>query len=73
MIAAASVFDTYELLEWTLLHLPLFDILLAQRVCKNWNSIINRSLNIQQVLFMRPSSETTVACHPKDEERLAGE
>lgn len=53
--ACTCVFSTYELLEWTLLHLPLRDLLLAERVCKTWLQLIQKSGKIGQALFRRPS------------------
>lgn len=54
MAASVQVFGTYELLEDVLLHLPLFDLLLAERVSKEFQSIIKRSQKIGQVLFRDP-------------------
>ncbi|KAF2167116.1 hypothetical protein M409DRAFT_54319 [Zasmidium cellare ATCC 36951] len=53
MAAAACAFETYELLEWTLLHLPLRDLLLAERVCKTWQQVVKKSDRIEKALFRR--------------------
>ena len=52
-----------------LLHLPLPDILFAQRVSKTWQSLIYRSTTIQQVLYLAPSTITVLSpelIHEKD-------
>ena len=56
MAACDSVIATSELLEKIILHLPLQDILLNQRVSSLWRAIIQESPQIQRVLFMKPSS-----------------
>lgn len=48
-----------ELLEQILLHLPQRDLLLAQRVCKRWHAVINRSNHIQQALYFLPRPPAT--------------
>ena len=40
-----------------LLHLPLPDILLAQRVNRTWNGVIKASVKLQQALFFKPVCE----------------
>lgn len=62
--AQQAVFNTYELLEHVLLHLPLTTLILINRVCRYWHDIINGSIDIQRALFLAPmptSSETAVA------------
>ncbi|KAM3421501.1 hypothetical protein BST61_g1893 [Cercospora zeina] len=49
--ARKAVFDTVELLENILLHLPPNDIVNATRVCKNWNDVINGSIVFSPKLF----------------------
>lgn len=44
-----------ELLERTLQYLPIRDLLLAQRVCRTWRSLISSSPSLQEALFLRPS------------------
>lgn len=61
---AAKVLDTYELLEDILLHLPLRQLLLAQRVNKQFHAVIQDSLKINQVLFFKPATTTTVEWWP---------
>jgi hypothetical protein len=56
MAASSSVLNTYELLENILLHLPLRQLLLAQRVNKKFHAVIEDSLKINQALFFKPSS-----------------
>ncbi|KAK5746355.1 hypothetical protein LTR17_000735 [Elasticomyces elasticus] len=53
---AHTVFNTYELLEMILLHLPLRDLLFACGASKTFHDIINRSEPIQQALFMKPDT-----------------
>lgn len=49
-----KVFGTNELLENILVRLPMKKLLLAQRVCKHWHSLINGSIRLQRALFMAP-------------------
>ena len=65
MVASLEVLETYELVELTLLHLPLKDLLLAQRVCKGWQSVWKRSQNIQRALFLLPSSDVRIRIAPE--------
>ena len=58
MGASTQVLQTYELVELTLLHLPLMDILFAQRVCRVWHAVFNRSHKIRRALFLLPSSDS---------------
>lgn len=56
MEAATSVLDNYELLENILLHLPVLDLLLAERVSKTFQGLIAQSEEIRQALFLVPTS-----------------
>lgn len=50
--ALAQTFNIYELTETILLHLPRpQDIILAQRVCRSWNSIIQTSPALQEACW----------------------
>ena len=49
-----AVFLTTELLENILGHLPMRDLLLAQRVSRRWAEAINKSVPMQQTLFFKP-------------------
>jgi hypothetical protein len=51
------VFNVTELLELVLLAVPVKDVLVLQRVCKDWQAAIEGSTRIQQALFRRPVSE----------------
>ena len=53
--ATTKVFDVAELLEHILSHLPMKDILLAQRVSKQFRHAIKNSLTLQRKLFYLPS------------------
>jgi hypothetical protein len=52
--APEQVSDTVELIEMILLKLPARDILLAQRVSKQWQAVIKSSTKLQQALFFQP-------------------
>ncbi|KAK8219256.1 hypothetical protein M8818_000990 [Zalaria obscura] len=54
MSASQQVFSTYELIEAILLHLDMASILKAQRLSKSVKSVIDRSIPIQQRLFLSP-------------------
>ncbi|KAK4550607.1 hypothetical protein LTR36_000186 [Oleoguttula mirabilis] len=60
MTAARRVFDTYELLENVLLHLPLRQLLLAQRISTSFRDLIWRSATINRALFFTPATAETV-------------
>ncbi|KAK5688824.1 hypothetical protein LTS10_000802 [Elasticomyces elasticus] len=53
---AHTVFNTYELLEMILMHLPMRDLLFACGVSKTFQKIIDRSEPIQQALYMKPDT-----------------
>ncbi|KAK4542575.1 hypothetical protein LTR36_006623 [Oleoguttula mirabilis] len=61
MATCDRVLGTYELLEDILLHLPLKDMLLAQKVSKSWLATISRSLEIQQALCMKPIESRSIS------------
>lgn len=67
MAATAKFFATYELLEPTLLHLPLRDLLLAQGINEACFDVIERSHDIRRALFFEGSA------NPLDAEALWGE
>jgi hypothetical protein len=54
MSAQESVLALPELLESILLHLPLKDLLFAQKVSRQWQTVIATSPPIQQALFFAP-------------------
>lgn len=55
---STQVLSVYELLELILLELPERDLLLAQRVCSSFKSVIEKSEPIQQRLFFRPQLQS---------------
>ena len=56
----SAFLSTTEILELILFALPTRDLLLAQRVCKQWQQLITQSPQLQRKLFFRasPASET---------------
>ena len=54
--AAQRTFNIVELRELILKSLPPKELLLAQRVSKDWKATINTSRKLQERLFFRPSS-----------------
>lgn len=50
----AVVFGTYELLEAIVYELPIRDVLLAQRVDRQFKAVITDSTKLQQALFFKP-------------------
>ena len=63
-----------ELLEAILVQLPMKDLLLAQRVNKDWQATIVTSKKLQERLFLRPIS-TQILDHyggPSDKWRVPG-
>lgn len=53
-----AVLTTPELLTDILLHLPLLNLLHAQRICKSWNHIIISTPSLQRALFFSPEPDT---------------
>ena len=60
MAVASKVLGTYELLENILLHLPLRQLLLAQRVSNAFRDMIINSSKIKNVLFLTSGMDETV-------------
>ncbi|KAK3717978.1 hypothetical protein LTR37_005404 [Vermiconidia calcicola] len=56
-----QVFDTVELLETILLELPTRDLLLSQRVNKQWAAVIQSSRKLQQALFLESVSRSPMS------------
>ena len=54
--ASQRVFGNYELLEQMLLHLPLRDLLLSQRINKACFDVVFNSHAIARALFFQPSA-----------------
>jgi len=46
-MAAEAALEMYELLDNILLHLPLRELLLNQRICKTWKKVIDQSVSAQ--------------------------
>jgi hypothetical protein len=57
MAASSQALNTYELLENILLHLPLRQLLLAQRLNKKFHAVLQDSLKINQALFLKLASD----------------
>ena len=70
--SASKAFAIPELLEAILLHLTTRDLLLSQRVAKNWKSTISASRLLRQALFLEPIPAQTawIARLRRDEEVL---
>lgn len=58
MPAANEIFAIPEILENILLHLPMQDLLLAQRVDKTFHGVINSSIHIKRALFFQLQPQT---------------
>lgn len=66
--SSAVVFSTVELLEIILLNIDVRTLLLsAPQVCRQWNSVINVSLPLQQALFFQPKD---VSCTNLNDDRI---
>ncbi|KAK5163620.1 uncharacterized protein LTR77_010569 [Saxophila tyrrhenica] len=63
-MATARALNTPELLEDILLHLPLRDLLLSQRVSRTFHDVAAGSARIQKALFLQPASGETVYWDP---------
>ena len=72
MAASAKVFDTYELLEDILLHVPLRQLLLVQRVSKTFRQLAQNSLKIQKALFLTPATKKTAEIDEGERENFIG-
>jgi len=62
--ASAKVFSTTELHELILLQLPVAQVLLAQRVSKQWMGCISSSPKLQSSLCLRSVRQDTSADTP---------
>jgi len=60
MTACARAFGITELLEQTLLHLPLKDLLLAQTVSKGWRDLTQDSKSTKRALFLEPAFDSKI-------------
>jgi hypothetical protein len=64
LAAAARTLSTPELLELILSQLSAYDLLLAQRVCKTWHTLISSSPTLQTALFFHvPKCATSSKQH----------
>ncbi|CAK4030492.1 f-box domain [Lecanosticta acicola] len=68
--ASVRVLELYELAETILLYLPLQDLLLANRVCKTWHDVMERSDKINKVLFKQPMDDRRIS-YPHETFKLA--
>jgi hypothetical protein len=60
--ASHAVFATAELLEAILLHLESRDLLVAaQRVCRTWCELVKTSFRLQEVLFLREPTSSSLS------------
>ena len=62
--AANKALETVELLEAIFLWLPQKDILVFQRVCKFWKSVIDSSTMLQTLLSFLATQAPTGTTHP---------
>ena len=51
---ATEVFSIPELLNFILLELPFYDLVVAQGVCRQWQEVIEASKPMQEKLFFQP-------------------
>ena len=63
--ASEKVSAIGELLEAILLQIPVKDLLLNQRVCKQWHSTIKNSTRLQQALFFKPLTARPLLKNPQ--------
>lgn len=54
----SAVLDVFELLEHILAYLPTKDLARSQRVCRQFQGVIDRSKSLQQQLFLLPRPAT---------------
>ncbi|KAK4963628.1 hypothetical protein LTR10_001257 [Elasticomyces elasticus] len=66
MAAATQVLGLPELVEIILLGLPTRDLLFAQKVCKTFKGVIDRSKSIQKALFFLPGTADDVNFEPEN-------
>lgn len=63
-VAATKVFGKFDLLQQILLHLPLRQLLLAQRISRIAFQVVQSSTEIRQALFFLPTANVV---HTEDE------
>lgn len=56
-----AVFNTTELLEQIISHLPIHQVFAVQRVSRRWKEVINSSSKIQKKMWLRSSSTRVLA------------
>ncbi|KAK4894470.1 mitochondrial 2-methylisocitrate lyase [Elasticomyces elasticus] len=66
IIGAISAGSSSKLVEIVLLGLPTRDLLLAERVCKTFKGVMDRSKNIQKALFFLPGTADDVNFSTQD-------
>ena len=65
--ATTRVLETYELLEMVLAKTTPKDLFVMQRVSKTWKSLIERSEQLQQTMFLKPAGKAILpAKYPDD-------
>ena len=52
----------YEVLEAVLLQLPLQDLLLCQRICQRFRTMVSSSKSIRRALFLEPAHHNGKLC-----------
>lgn len=59
-----AIMDTIELCEHVLFHLPTTDLYRAKRVCHQCKSVIDKSPQLQENLFLKPRRIRTIWATP---------
>jgi hypothetical protein len=59
-LAADRALGVTELFELTLSNLPMRDPSLAQRVSKQWKTVIVNSSSLQRIMWLTPYHQTEV-------------
>jgi hypothetical protein len=57
-----------ELREMILLRIPIHDLLLVQRVCRQWQAVIRTSRALRQALFLEPITTHLAYCMDEREQ-----
>ena len=61
--APTRTFAVFELAEAIFLELPMRDLLVHQRTCKQWQAVMAESSKLQEAMFFKPATPRALIIH----------
>ncbi|KAK4615426.1 hypothetical protein CLAFUW4_09931 [Fulvia fulva] len=61
--APTRTFAIFELAEAIFLELPMRDLLVHQRTCKQWQAVMLESSKLQEAMFFKPATTRALVIH----------